>query len=82
MDSGVGDGVGLELGDINVESTIESEGGGQRRDKLSTEAVQVGVGESLDVEVSVTYIVEGLVVEHDGDVGKPHRLYLGLTLLC
>ena len=69
MDSGVGDEVGLELGDINVEGTIESEGSGQRGDNLSDESVEVGVGGSLDVEVSSADIVDGLVVEHDGDIG-------------
>ena len=69
MDSGVGDEVGLELGNIDVQGTIESEGGSERGDNLSNESVQVGVGGSLDVEVSSADVVHGLVVEHDGDVG-------------
>jgi len=69
MDSGVGDEVGLEFGDIDVEGTIESEGGGQRGDNLGDESVEVGVGGSLDVEVSAADVVDGLVVEHDGDIG-------------
>jgi len=68
MDSGVGDQVGLELSDIDVEGTIESEGGGQRGDNLSDESVQVGVGGSLDIEVSSADIIDGLIVEHDGDI--------------
>jgi len=69
MDSGVGHQVGLELSDIDVEGTIESEGGSQRGDDLSDESVQVGVGGSLNIEVSSADIVDGLVVEHDGDIG-------------
>merc|ERR1711903_422804 len=69
MDSGVGDEVGLEFGDIDVEGTIESEGGGQRGDNLGDESVEVGVGGSLDIEVSSADIVDGLVVEHNGDIG-------------
>ena len=69
MNSGVGDEVGLEFGDIDVEGTIESEGGGQRGDNLGDESVEVGVGGSLDVEVSSADIVDGLVVDHDGDIG-------------
>jgi len=69
MDSGVGDKVGLEFSDINVEGTIESEGGGEGRDNLGDQSVKVGVGGSLDVEVSAADVVHGLVVEHDGDVG-------------
>jgi len=61
--------VGLELSDINVQSTIESEGGSEGGDNLSDESVQVGVGWSLDIEVSSADIVNGLIVEHDGDIG-------------
>jgi len=69
MDSWVGDKVGLEFSDINVEGTVESEGGGEGRDDLGDQSVQVGVGGPLDVEVSTADVVHGLVVEHDGDVG-------------
>jgi hypothetical protein len=69
VDTGVGDEVGLELGNINVEGTIETEGSGQGRDNLSDETVQVGVGGALDIEVAAADIVDGLVVEHDGDIG-------------
>jgi len=69
MDPGVGDKVGLEFSDINVEGTVESEGGGEGRDDLGDQSVQVGVGGALDVEVSTADIVTGLVVKHDGDVG-------------
>ncbi len=69
MDTGVGDQVSLELSDINVEGTIESEGSSEGGDDLGDESVQVGVGGSLDIEVSAADVVDGLVVEHDGDVG-------------
>jgi len=69
MDTWVGHQVGLEFSDIDVEGTIESEGGSQGRDDLGDQSVQVGVGGALDVEVSTADIVTGLVVEHDGDVG-------------
>ena len=69
MDSWVWHQVSLELGDINVEGSVESEGSGQRRDNLSDESVQVGVGWSLDVQVSSADIIDGLVVQHNGDIG-------------
>jgi len=69
VDTGVGDQVGLELGDIDVEGTIESEGGSEGGDNLGNESVQVGVGWSLDIEVAAADIVDGLVVEHNGDIG-------------
>jgi len=69
MDTWVRHQVSLELGDIDVEGTIESEGGRQGGDDLGDQSVEVGVGGSLDVEVSTADIVDGLVVEHDGDIG-------------
>ena len=69
MDSWVWHQVGLELSDIDVEGTIESEGGGQGRDNLSDESVQVGVGWSLDIEVSSADIIDGLVIKDNGDIG-------------
>ena len=68
MDSWVWHQVGLELIDVDVQSTIESERHSQRRDDLRDQSVQVGVGGSLDVEVSSADVVDGLVVQHDGDV--------------
>jgi len=69
VDTGVGDEVGLELGDIDVEGTIEPEGGSEGGDDLGDQSVQVGVGGALDIEVTAADIVDGLVVEHDGDIG-------------
>jgi hypothetical protein len=69
MDSGVRDEVGLELGNINVKGTIESEGSSQGGDDLSDESVKVGVGGSLDIEVSSADIINGFVVDHNGDIG-------------
>ena len=68
MDSWVWDQVSLELSDIDVKGTIESEGGSEGGDNLSDESVQVGVGWSLDIEVSSADIVNGLVIDHDRDV--------------
>merc|ERR1719428_1353929 len=68
MDSWVWHQVGLELSNIDVEGTVESEGGSQGRDNLGNESVQVGVGWSLDIEVSSADIVNGLIVEHDSDI--------------
>jgi len=69
VDTGVGDQVGLELSDIDVEGTIESEGGSEGGDHLGNKSVQVGVSGSLDIEVTAADIVDGLVVEHNGNIG-------------
>ena len=68
VDSWVWHQVGLELVDVDVKGTIESERHSQGRDDLRDQSVQVGVGGSLDVEVSSADVVDGLVVQHDGDV--------------
>jgi len=68
MDSWVWHEVGLELSDIDVKGTIESEGGGQRGDNLGDESVEVGVGWSLDVQSSSADIVDSFVVKHNGDI--------------
>merc|ERR1711981_1095279 len=68
MNTGIGHEVGLELGDIDVEGTVESEGGSKGGDDLGDQSVEVGVSGSLDVEGSSADIVDGLVVKHDGDV--------------
>jgi hypothetical protein len=68
MDSWIWDQVSLELSDIDVKGTIESEGSGKRGDNLSDKSVQVGVGWSLDIEVSSADIINGFVIDHDSDI--------------
>jgi hypothetical protein len=69
MDSWIWDQVSLEFGDINVKGTIESEGSGKGGDNLGNESVQVGVGWSLDIEISSADIINGFVIDHDGNIG-------------
>jgi hypothetical protein len=69
MDSWVWHQVSLEFSDIDVKSSIESEGGGQGGDNLGNESVQVGVGWSLDIEISSADVVDGFVIDHDSDIG-------------
>jgi len=69
MDSWVWHEVSLELGDINIEGSIESEGGSQGGDNLGDQSVKVGVSWSLDVEVSSADVIDGFVVDHDSNIG-------------
>lgn len=68
MDAWVRDQIGLELGDIDVERPVEAQRGGEARNDLSNEAVQVGVGRALDAEVPAADVVQGLVVEAEGAI--------------
>merc|ERR1719273_1124335 len=69
MDTWVWHQVSLELSDIDVKGTIESEGGSQGGDDLRDKSVQVGVGWSLNVKISSADIVDGFVVKHDCNIG-------------
>jgi len=62
MDSWIWHQVSLELCDIDVKGTIESKGSSEGGDNLGNESVQVGVGWSLDIEVSSADIIDGFVI--------------------
>jgi hypothetical protein len=81
VDTGVGYQVGLELGDIHVQSTIETEGGSERTDDLSNQTIQVGVSRPLNIEVATADIVKSFVVKAESavsvlqkGVGREHRV--------
>merc|ERR1740138_688162 len=61
--------IGLELSDVNIKRTVEPQRCCERGDDLRQQAVQVGVGGALDVEVPAANIVQRLVVVHNCDVG-------------
>ena len=69
VDSRVRHQVSLELVEIDVESAVESERGGDRGDNLADHSVQVRVARALDAEVVAADVVDGLVVDHEGAVG-------------
>ena len=58
----------LELRDVHVQGSIEAKGRCQGGNDLGDQAVQVGVGRSLDVQVPAADVIERLVVVHDGHV--------------
>jgi len=49
VNSWIWDQIGLEFGNINVQGTIKSEGGGKGGDNLSNKSVQVGIGWSFNI---------------------------------
>jgi hypothetical protein len=60
--------VGLELGQVDVQGTIETQRGSDRADDLANQTIQVGVGWTFNVEVTTTDVVDGLIVDHEGAV--------------
>mmetsp|Transcript_9845 Transcript_9845/g.30344 ORF Transcript_9845/g.30344 Transcript_9845/m.30344 type:complete len:289 (-) Transcript_9845:97-963(-) len=69
MNARVGHQVHLELVDIDVERTVEAQRGGQRADHLGDQTVEVGVVRALNVETATADIIDGLIVQHERDVG-------------
>jgi len=68
VNSGVGDEVGLEFSDINVQGSIESEGGSKGGDNLSNKSVKVGVSGSFNIQLSSANIVDGFVIKHNSNI--------------
>jgi hypothetical protein len=68
MDTGIWYQVGLELSDINVQCTIESQRGSQRGNDLGDESVQIGVSGSFNIQLSSANIIDGFVIEDNGDI--------------
>lgn len=54
--------VSLELVQIDVQASIESKGGGDTRNDLSDDSVQVGEARGGDVQVLLANVVNGLVI--------------------
>ena len=69
VDSWVWDQVSLELVQVDVEGAVETEGGGDGGDDLADESVQVVVRWSVNAEVLLTDVIDGLVINHEGAVG-------------
>ena len=68
VDTRVGNQVSLELSQVDVEGTIESKRSGDRRNDLTNQSIEVGVGGSFNVEVSTADVVDGLVIDHKSTV--------------
>ena len=68
MDSGIGDQIGLEFSDVDVEGTVESQRGSQRRDNLSDQSVQVGVSGSLDIQLSSADVIDSFIIQHHSNI--------------
>merc|ERR1712106_1061026 len=68
MDPWIGDQVGLELSQIHVECPIKSERCCYRRDNLTNQTVQIGVGRSFNIKIPATDVIDRLIVNHKGTI--------------
>jgi len=69
VDSGVRDQVGLELGQIHVESAVEAKRSRDGGNDLTDETIEIRVSGTVDVQVAAANIVNGFVVDHESTVG-------------
>jgi len=69
MDARVRHQVRLELGNIHIQGTIETQGSREGGNHLGNQAVQVGVRGALNVQVALANVVERLVIEAKGAIG-------------
>mmetsp|Transcript_27742 Transcript_27742/g.52053 ORF Transcript_27742/g.52053 Transcript_27742/m.52053 type:complete len:305 (-) Transcript_27742:16-930(-) len=68
VDAGVRHKVRLELGDVNIQRTVEAQRSGQRTDDLRDQTVEVGVRWTFDVKVPAANVVKSLIVVHDCNI--------------
>merc|ERR1719436_1091094 len=61
--------VGLELAEVDVQLSVESEGRGHRGDHLGDDHVELGVGRARDVELLLADAVDRLVVKDNRNLG-------------
>jgi len=69
VDARIGHKIDLEFVDIHVEGAFEAERGGEGADDLGNESVQIGVGGLLEAKVVPADVVDGFVVQHEGNIG-------------
>lgn len=68
VDAGVGNQVGLELVQVDVEGAVEPQRGGDRGDDLGNQTVEVLVARPGNVQIPAADVVHGLVVNQESAV--------------
>ncbi len=72
VDPGIGDQVGLELIEVYIQGSIKSKRSRDRRDDLSNDAIEIGIGGPCCVQVISTQVIDGLIVAKEGDIRVLH----------
>ncbi len=68
MNPGIRDQIRLELRQIHIEGAVKPQRGRYGGHNLPDQAVEIGVGGPIDVQITATDVVDGLVVDHEGAV--------------
>ena len=69
MNSRIRHQVGLELIQIHIEGTVESQRGRDGRNNLPNQTIEISVSWPLYVKIASANIVNGLIVHHESTVG-------------
>jgi len=69
VDSGVGNKIGLEFGQIDIQRTIEAKGSRNGRDHLSNQSVKIDIGGSFDIKIATANIVDRFIINHESTIG-------------
>ena len=68
VDVGIGHQVCLDFCQINIQGSITPQGSSDGGHYLAHEAIKISVGWALDIKVSITDVIDGLIVYHEGTV--------------
>merc|ERR1712209_43462 len=61
--------VSLELSQIHIKSSIKPKRGSDGGHNLANHSVQIGVGGTINVQITTADVVDGLIINHEGTVG-------------
>lgn len=61
--------VRLELGQIDIQGTVETETGGNGTDDLSNQTVQVLITRAGNIQLTMANVIDGLIVNKESAIG-------------
>jgi hypothetical protein len=65
MNTRIGHEIGLEFGEVDIESTVEAQRRRDGGDDLSNQSVEVRVGWPLYIQITSANVIDGLVIDHE-----------------
>ena len=69
VDTGEWHQVGLELVQVDVQGTVESQGSGDGGDNLGDKTVEVSEARRSDSQVLLADIIDSLIIDHERTIG-------------
>ena len=69
VNSRIGDEIDLKFVHVDVEGSFKTERGGERRDNLGNETIEVFVGGFFHPKLVFANVIDGFIIEHKGHIG-------------